>query len=107
MSPLALQYSSDGEKIEVRNVNVPNYRAMVDARQYEIMRAALLRVLPNTEPGLTQPEMFNAARAAVSSGLFPGTTHMWWVKCVQLDLEARGVLVRENAAKPLRWHRAQ
>jgi len=105
VSPLALQYSTDGEKIEVRNVNEPNYRAMVDAQKYEIMKAALLRVLPNKEPGLTQAEMFNAARAAVSSGLFPGTTHMWWVKCVQLDLEARGELIREPAAKPPRWHR--
>jgi hypothetical protein len=103
VSPLALQYSSDGEKIEVRNVNVPNYRAMVHARQYEIMKAALLRVLPNKEPGLTQAEMFNAARAAVSSGLFPGTTHMWWVKCVQLDLEARGEIKRDPNSKPLRW----
>ena len=29
----------------------------------------------------------------------------WWAKAVQLDLEAKGTLVREPA-KPLRWHRA-
>jgi hypothetical protein len=29
----------------------------------------------------------------------------WWQKTVQLDLEARGLLVRNTGAKPLRWHR--
>jgi uncharacterized protein YndB with AHSA1/START domain len=29
----------------------------------------------------------------------------WWTKCVQLDLEAKGTVVRKTA-KPLRWHRA-
>ena len=39
-------------------------------------------------------------------------TGMWWLislakwmKCVQLDLEAKSVVIRE-ASKPLRWHRA-
>ena len=26
----------------------------------------------------------------------------WWTKCVQLDLEAKGVVVREGS-KPIRW----
>jgi hypothetical protein len=29
---------------------------------------------------------------------------MWWAKCVQLDLEAQGVLARDGG-KPLRWRR--
>ncbi|MFM8560918.1 MAG: DUF6958 family protein, partial [Solirubrobacterales bacterium] len=30
----------------------------------------------------------------------------WWQKTVQLDLEARGALVRNPESKPLRWHRS-
>ncbi|WP_394727903.1 DUF6958 family protein [Altererythrobacter sp. GH1-8] len=33
----------------------------------------------------------------------PGKTSGWWAKTVQLDLEAKGKLVREET-KPLRWH---
>lgn len=37
--------------------------------------------------------------------LFPAHTYHWWAKCVQLDLEARGEVVRDAKAKPLRWRR--
>jgi hypothetical protein len=29
----------------------------------------------------------------------------WWVKTVQLDLEAKGIVVRDGG-RPLRWSRA-
>lgn len=35
-----------------------------------------------------------------------GAKAMWWSKTVQLDLEAKGLLGREQS-KPLRWHRAK
>jgi hypothetical protein len=36
--------------------------------------------------------------------LFPeGATVGWWAKTVQLDLEAKGIVIRK-ATKPLRWH---
>ena len=31
---------------------------------------------------------------------------MWWVKTVQLDLEAKGLIVRRTDGSPTRWHRA-
>lgn len=73
---------SEGKKIEVRNVNVPSYRVNVDAEKYGAIKAALLKVLPARDPGLTQMRMFKAVRPVVSKSLFPGPTHMWWVKCV-------------------------
>jgi hypothetical protein len=37
--------------------------------------------------------------------LFPeGARVGWWAKTVQLDLEAKGVVVREKS-KPLRWRK--
>jgi len=36
---------------------------------------------------------------------FPeGATSGWWAKTVQLDLEAKGVVIREKT-KPLRWYK--
>jgi hypothetical protein len=70
------------------------------------MREAMLQVLPQDEPGLTQAEMREAVVPHLLDDLFPGgSTAGWWAKTVQLDLEAKGVVIRE-ATKPLRWHRA-
>jgi len=92
-------------KVQVRTPNVPGYTGSVDAAKYAQMKAVLLKVLPRKAPGLTQAEMRQAVRAHASAATFPGTTSDWWSKCVQLDLEAQGLVAREDC-KPLRWHRA-
>lgn len=92
-------------RIEVRNVNVPGHITRVDATKYEAMRRALMKALPRAAPGLTQAEMFEAVLPHLPEALFPGGAKAgWWVKCVQLDLEARGAIAREPG-KPVRWHR--
>jgi len=94
-----------GERITVENVNVPGYKTQLDATMYQAMRAALLKVLPSKEPGLTQDEMRRAVLPHLPKSHFPGGAKAaWWAKAVQLDLEAKGVVARE-ATKPLRWHR--
>lgn len=93
------------ERITVENVNVPGHTVRLDATMYQAMRAALLKVLPLKQPGLTQDEMRRAVVPHLPKSLFPGGAKAsWWAKVVQLDLEAKGVIVRE-ATKPLRWHR--
>ena len=93
--------------IDVKNVNVPGYTHKVDAIKYEAMKKALLKVLPKKAPGLTQTEMRKAVVPHLPDDEFPGGAKAeWWSKCVQLDLEARGVVRREDT-KPLRWHRAR
>lgn len=90
----------------VRNVNVPGHTRRVDASKYEAMRRALLSVLPRTAPGLTQAEMFKAVLRHLPNDLFPGGAKAnWWAKTVQLDLEARRLVARENT-KPARWYRS-
>lgn len=97
---------TQGGRIEVRNPNVPAYRSMVDAAKHAAMKKALLKVMPKKAPGLSQNEMFAAVRSVADAAHFPGGAKSeWWSKCVQLDMEARGELVRE-ASKPLRWHLA-
>lgn len=96
-----------GEKVVVENVNVPGYRGLLDAAKYGAMRKALLETLPRSDPGLTQAEMFSAVKARLPQDLFPGGAKAeWWAKSVQLDLEAKGLVVRDPKAKPLRWRRA-
>lgn len=93
------------EMVVVENVNHPGQLSRVDAGKYKLARAAMLRVLPKRAPGLTQHEMMLAMRDALPIDVFPGTTTTWWTKTVQLDLEAKGLVVRDKG-KPLRWRRA-
>jgi hypothetical protein len=85
---------------------VPGRKTRIKADKYEAMRRALLAVLPRRSPGLTQAEMFKAVSSHLPQDLFPGgATANWWAKTVQLDLEAKKILARENS-KPLRWYRS-
>lgn len=91
--------------IEVGTPNKPGARWRVDALKYEAMRQAMMKVLPRKAPGLTQAEMLAALKRVASRKHFPGGAKVgWWMKSVQLDLEVKKVVVRENT-KPLRWHR--
>jgi hypothetical protein len=93
--------------VEVENVNVPGRVSNVDADRYEAMRAVLLDVLPGGLPGLTQAEMSAAVLPHLPQDLWPnGEKSMWWVKTVQLDLEAKGLVVRSTASRPTRWYRS-
>jgi hypothetical protein len=92
------------EKVVVENVNHPGKTERVDAKKYALARAAMLKVLPKKAPGMTQHEMMTAMRDALSLAVFPGMTTSWWAKTVQLDLEAKGLVVRD-AGKPLRWRK--
>lgn len=92
-------------RVVVQNVNVPGYTSTVDAAKYAAMRRAILLVLPRFEPGLTQSEIRKDVVAHLPEELFPGGAKAaWWAKTVQLDLEAKDLVVREQS-KPLRWHR--
>lgn len=93
-------------KIEVENVNTLGLISNVDADKYNATRQAILKILPNSEQGLTFGEMKEAAKPHLPENLFPGgKTSGWWCKCVQLDLEAKLIIIRINS-KPLRFYRA-
>jgi hypothetical protein len=92
-------------KIEIENVLSPGRKVRVDAGKYEAMKKALLAVLPRAAPGLTVAELKLRLLPLLPEALFPeGAKAGWWLKGVQLDLEAKGVIARENT-KPLRLHR--
>ncbi len=93
------------DKITVENVNTPGQTARVDQAKYDDMRAALLKILPDSPPGFTHQEMMDAVKPHLDQSLFPGGAKSgWWSKTVQLDLEAKRIICRADT-KPLRWHR--
>ncbi|MDD7970998.1 DUF6958 family protein [Roseinatronobacter alkalisoli] len=95
---------ADSDKIEVENIMSPGRVYRVNRAKYEAMRAALLSVLPKAAPGLTVAEAKMALLPLLPEALFPGGDKAgWWLKAAQLDLEAKGIIARENT-KPLRLH---
>lgn len=93
------------DKIEVENVNTPGKTTRVDAVKYEAMREAMLAVLRDGGRAMTAAEILDHVRARLPADLFPGgKTSGWWMKCVQLDLEAKGV-VQRHQTKPLTFSR--
>lgn len=98
--------AKESRKVGMLNVKSPGHVVRVDADKYEAMRRAYLKVLPAKPPGLTESETRERVLPLLPGDLFPGgATAGWWMKGVQLDLEARDLVVRE-ATKPLRWHKA-
>ena len=98
---------ADTTRIAVENVMSPGHKQNVDAKKYTAMKTALLKVLPKKSPGLTGTEMSAAVLKQLSEVEFPGGAKAgWWLKCVQLDLEAKRIVMRETS-KPLRWYRAK
>jgi hypothetical protein len=90
------------ETIEVLNVLQPGKSYSANRAKYEAMKLAVLKVLPESLPGMTVEELGNAVLPHLPDDLFPsGEKSGWWIKCVQLDQEARGTIKRENS-KPLR-----
>lgn len=93
------------DKIEIENVNKPGKSERVDRAKYQAMRKALLAALPSEAPGLTVPDAKEALLPLLPDDLFPqGATAGWWLKAVQLDLEAKGV-IRRAPRKPVQLYR--
>lgn len=90
----------------IENVTTPGHTRQVDAEKYQAMKAAMLRVVPKAPPGLTAQEMREKLLPLLPEHLWPGGEKVgWWQKGVQLDLEAKGHLRRDENARPLRWYR--
>ncbi len=95
------------DKIAIENFTSPGHVTRVDSKKYTAMRAALVKVLPIKSPGITVAEAKASLLALLPQDLFPnGEKAGWWLKAVQLDLEAKGLIQREQT-KPLRLYRVR
>ena len=83
------------DKIVIENVNIPGRTERVDRTKYLAMRDALLAILPAKAPGLKVADALEALLPHLSETAFPECGKAgWWLKAVQLDLEAKGVIKR-------------
>lgn len=97
----------DNDKIEIESITSPEHKQRVDRAKYTDMRAALLKVLPSEPEGLKVADAKTALLPHLSNDLFPeGAKAGWWLKAVQLDLEAKGVIARAST-KPVKLFRKQ
>ncbi len=93
------------EKIEVENVNTPGRTSRVNKAKYTAMRQAILKVMPKGQPGISAKEAKVKLLPHLPEDLFPdGEKAGWWMKTVQLDLEAKRLLGRANT-KPLTFYK--
>ncbi|PRX10238.1 UNVERIFIED_ORG: hypothetical protein BCL66_10429 [Martelella mediterranea] len=97
--------SDTEEKIEIESITSPGRVVRVNRAKYMAMRDAVLPVLPTEAPGVTVAEAKAALLPNLSQDLFPGGKKAgWWLKAVQLDLEAKGVIERGSKG-PVRLFR--
>ena len=95
----------NSRKIEVENVIRPGKTRRVNADLYDAMKRAFLKVLPKSSPGVTLADLRTRLLKELPDALFPkGAKAGWWLKTVQLDLEAKGVIAREKT-KPLKFRK--
>jgi hypothetical protein len=98
--------SDADDKIMIENVISPGHTQRVDRAKYMAMRKALIAVLPARPPGITVAEAKAALLPRLPNTLFPsGDKAGWWLKAVQLDLEAKGTIAR-GPGKPVRLFRS-
>jgi hypothetical protein len=96
----------DPRVIEIENVGQPGKTYRVDALKFEAMRKAVLKVLPDKAPGMSVEDTIAAVKQHLPADLFPGGEKAgWWVKAVQLDLEAKKVIARTPS--PVRLYRTK
>ena len=68
------------------------------------MRRAVIAAARKTRPGMTVAELSSRVKPLLSEAIFPGgATAGWWFKCVQLDLEAKKIIAREDKS-PVRLY---
>jgi hypothetical protein len=91
-------------QIDIENVGQPGKTYRVDAVKFAAMKRAVLAILPKSAPGLTPAEVIEAVKPLLDQTLFPGgDTAGWWVKSVQLDIEAKNVITRGPKAPVRLW----
>ncbi len=87
------------QKMKIENVLQPGKTHTADAAKYETMKTAFLAIIPKAAPGITPLDVSREVKPLLPQELFPnGEKAGWWMKSVQLDLEAKGVIIR--APKP-------
>lgn len=100
------------DRVSARNVNHPQHRQSLKAEKYALIRQAMLEALPSdgwmSFDALESKVRVWLQQKAVPPPLFPKPGSVrWYVKTVQLDLEARGEIERMPKKSPLHLRRCR
>ncbi len=91
-------------KLKIENVLQPGKTYNVDPVMFQAMKAAMLAVVPLAPPGMTPVEIQRAALPLLPPDLLPGGEKAgWWMKAVQLDQEAKKILIRSDKPPVRLW----
>ena len=91
------------DTIEILTIEGKPWRVI--GAKFEAMRLAFLEVIPDEAPGKTFAELKAALLPLLDAELFSGGEKAgWWLKSMQLDHEARGI-VKRTKGSPLRFYR--
>ncbi len=83
------------DKITIQSTTSPHHAEHVNRAKYMAMREALLSILTPQPPGNTLAEALDALLPHLNHDRFPdGAKAPWWLKAVQLDLEAKSLIPR-------------
>lgn len=92
--------------VQIKNVNVPNTKTRIDGVKYEVIRRAILAVVPRSAKGITFKELPSAVDAWLAKNHKDWTGSVpWYTTTVKLDLEARGMIARIEGERPQRVRR--
>jgi hypothetical protein len=96
--------------IQAQNVNHPDYSENLNETKYNIIRDAMMAVLP-AKDGMSFKEMEAGVKGLLGNTaqiteLFPKPGSIrWYCKAVQLDLEAKEEIMRIPKATPMKLRR--
>ena len=92
--------------IETLNVNEGSRGLRCSKEKYEVVRKAMLAVVPRKREGIAFHELPKALLSRIPKNLFQTDGSVsWYVTTVKLDLEARCVIQRIAGSRPQRLRR--
>lgn len=94
--------------METMNSNDGARGARCSKEKYEVVRKAMLAVVPRKRDGIAFHELPKALVPRLPKDLFQTQGSVsWYVTTVKLDLEARGMLQRIPGSRPQRLRRVK
>ncbi|MCG8407198.1 MAG: hypothetical protein MI923_18525 [Phycisphaerales bacterium] len=92
--------------ILTRNITPGAAGTRVSREKYELVRKAILAVVPTSKKGVLFKELPKAVAERLPADLFPKKGSVsWYATTVKLDLEARGFIERVPGVAPQRLRR--
>jgi uncharacterized protein DUF6958 len=89
--------SATPERVRLRNPDKTKGGPSIDREKYEIVRKAILSLVPKTSPGITWTSLRDAADKRLGRKL-EGSNNWWYTTAVKLHLEAIGELQRSKGS---------